>query len=118
MGFKGAIALMLKTQFGLGILSIPEALNTLGMVPGVVCVLAVAAITTWSNYVIGTFKRRHREVYGIDDAGGLMFGRIGREFFGTGICICGFHFYPEHDDAITGITPICRLDFLFRVWDG
>ena len=88
VGLKGTIALMLKTQFGLGILSIPDALNTLGLIPGVLCVLAIATVTTWSNYMIGVFKQRHREVYGIDDAGGLMFGRVGREFFGTGICIC------------------------------
>lgn len=79
---------MLKTQFGLGILSIPDILNALGLLPGVLCVLAIATITTWSNYMIGVFKQRHREVYGIDDAGGLMFGRIGKEFFSIGICIC------------------------------
>lgn len=88
MSGKGAVALMLKTQFGLGILSIPDILNALGLLPGVLCVLAIATITTWSNYMIGVFKQRHREVYGIDDAGGLMFGRIGKEFFSIGICIC------------------------------
>ncbi|CAH0000745.1 unnamed protein product [Clonostachys byssicola] len=87
VGWIGTVALMLKTQFGLGILSIPDVLNTLGMVPGVLCILVVAGITTWSNYMIGCFKLRHRQVYGIDDAGGLMFGRVGREFFSIGICI-------------------------------
>lgn len=78
---------MLKTQFGLGILSIPGVFDTLGMVPGVICVCVVAGISTWANYIIGGFKQRHPEVYGIDDAGGLMFGRIGREVFGVGVCI-------------------------------
>ena len=79
---------MLKTQFGLGVLSIPQVLSTLGFVPGIICLLFVASMGTWVNYVIGAFKRRHPEVYGIDDAGALMFGRIGREFFGIGVCIC------------------------------
>lgn len=79
---------MLKTQFGLGVLSIPQALGTLGFIPGIICLCVIACIGTWTNYVIGTFKRRHPEVYGIDDAGGLMFGRIGREAFGVGVCIC------------------------------
>ncbi|KAF5588027.1 neutral amino acid permease [Fusarium subglutinans] len=35
-----------------------------------------------NDYIVGTFKLRHREVYGIDDAGGLMFGRAGQEIFG------------------------------------
>ncbi|KAH7203127.1 transmembrane amino acid transporter protein-domain-containing protein [Fusarium redolens] len=72
---------------GLGVLSIPGVHNTLGIIPGIICICAISAITTWSNYVIGQFKLKHRNVYGIDDAGGLMFGRIGREVFGAGICI-------------------------------
>lgn len=79
---------MMKTQFGLGVLSIPDVLNTLGLIPGVICICTISGITTWSNYMIGCFKLKHRDVYGIDDAGGLMFGPIGREFFAVGICIC------------------------------
>lgn len=79
---------MMKTQIGLGVLSIPSALNTLGMVPGVICLCAIGAMSTWSDYIVGVFKLRHREVYGIDDAGGLMFGPIGREFIGGVFCLC------------------------------
>jgi amino acid permease len=79
---------MMKTQIGLGVLSIPAAFDTLGLVPGVICLLAVAVITTWSDYMVGSFKLKHREVYSIDDAGGLMFGPIGREVFGFVFCLC------------------------------
>ncbi|KAF7550750.1 hypothetical protein G7Z17_g5503 [Cylindrodendrum hubeiense] len=82
VGWLGTAGLMMKTQLGLGILSIPSAFDTLGMIPGLICLCIVAAITTWSDYIVGIFKLRHREVYGIDDAGGLMFGRIGKEIFG------------------------------------
>lgn len=84
----GTVALMMKTQFGLGVLAIPGVLDTLGMIPGIICICVIATMGTWSNYVIGTFKLNHPEVYGIDDAGALMFGRIGREVFGVGVCIC------------------------------
>ncbi|RSM01842.1 hypothetical protein CDV31_011192 [Fusarium ambrosium] len=87
VGWLGTVALMMKTQFGLGVLSIPDVLNTLGLIPGAICICIISAITTWSNYMIGCFKLKHRDVYGIDDAGGLMFGPIGREFFAVGICI-------------------------------
>lgn len=70
---------MMKTQIGLGVLSFPAVLDTLGMIPGVVSLLAVAGITTWSDYMVGVFKVNHRHVYGVDDAGQLMFGRIGKE---------------------------------------
>jgi amino acid permease len=79
---------MMKSQIGLGVLSIPSAFDTLGLVPGVICLLAVAVITTWSDYMVGVFKLKHREVYSIDDAGGLMFGPIGREVFGFVFCLC------------------------------
>ncbi|RXG42550.1 hypothetical protein VDGE_03504 [Verticillium dahliae] len=78
---------MMKTQIGLGVLSIPAAFDTLGIVPGVLVLCAISAITTWSDYIVGVFKLRHREVYSIDDAGQLMFGRIGREVMGVAFCL-------------------------------
>ncbi|CAM1505934.1 Fc.00g115710.m01.CDS01 [Cosmosporella sp. VM-42] len=82
LGWIGTVALMMKTQIGLGVLSIPAVFDTLGIVPGVICLCTIAAITTWSDYMVGVFKLRHPQVYSIGDAGQLMFGRIGRETFG------------------------------------
>ncbi|KAL4920414.1 transmembrane amino acid transporter protein-domain-containing protein [Aspergillus aurantiobrunneus] len=87
VGFIGTVILMMKTQIGLGVLAIPSALDVLGMVPGILCLLAVACITTWSEYVIGTFKLQHREVYSIDDAGGIMFGLPGRVVLSAAFCL-------------------------------
>jgi amino acid permease len=53
---------MMKTQVGLGVLSIPQAFNVLGLGPGVVCVTIIAAITTWSDYMVGVFKLNHPDV--------------------------------------------------------
>ena len=79
---------MMKTQIGLGVLSIPATFDVLGVVPGVICLCAIGAITIWSEYIVGVFKLRHREVYGIDNVGGMVFGRIGRAVFGTAFCLC------------------------------
>ncbi|KAL2209569.1 putative amino acid transporter [Sarocladium strictum] len=87
VGWIGIIGLMLKAQVGLGVLSIPAVFDVLGLIPGVICILAVGGIVTWSCYMVGVFKLRHREVYGIDDAGFLMFGPLGREVFGVFYCI-------------------------------
>lgn len=84
----GTVILMMKTQIGLGLLSVPGAFNSLGIVPGIICLLAVAIITTWSAYVIGKFKIRHRQVYSIDDAGQLIFGPVGRGVLSVGFCLC------------------------------
>lgn len=80
---------MMKTQIGLGVLSIPVAFDALGIVPGVICLCAIATITTWSNYIIGVFKLRHPAVYGIDDVGGLLMGRPGKVILGAAFLLCG-----------------------------
>ncbi|KAJ5763948.1 hypothetical protein N7533_002629 [Penicillium manginii] len=49
VGFVGTIVLMMKSQIGLGVLAIPSAFDTLGMVPGIICLLVMAVITTWSG---------------------------------------------------------------------
>ncbi|CAH0055154.1 unnamed protein product [Clonostachys solani] len=87
IGMFGTAVLMIKSQIGLGVLSIPFTLHALGMVPGVLIIIAIALMTWWSNYVIGVFKQRHPEVYSIDDAAGLMFGRIGKEVFAALFCL-------------------------------
>lgn len=79
MGWIGTAGLMVKTQLGLGVLSFPYVFDKLGMIPGVLILLAIAGITTWSDYIVGVFKLNHRHVYGVDDVGQLIFGRIGKE---------------------------------------
>ena len=69
----------MKTQIGLGVLSYPHIFDKLGMIPGVIMLLTVAGITTWSDYIVGVFKLNHRHVYSIDDVGQLLFGRVGKE---------------------------------------
>ncbi|KAF5009145.1 hypothetical protein FDECE_4589 [Fusarium decemcellulare] len=94
VGWLGTSVLMMKSQIGLGVLSIPASFDVLGLIPGVICLLVIAVLTTWSDYIVGKFKLRHPEVYGIDDAAGLMFGRVGKEVYGISyalytICIAG-----------------------------
>ena len=98
---------MMKTQIGMGVLAIPSALNVLGMVPGIICLIAMACITTWSAYVIGTFKLHHREVYSIDDAGAIMFGLPGRIVLSTGFCLCMFNSQCSR-------TTANGVDFIFN----
>lgn len=99
----------MKTQIGLGVLSIPVAFDALGVVPGVIVLIAIAAITTWSDYIIGVFKLRHREVYGIDDVGELLLGKTGRIVLGTAFCLCKFSFHL----GMPGISSSLSLAFCF-----
>lgn len=83
---------MMKTQIGLGVLSIPLNFDTLGMIPGVICLLAIGGITTWSDYIVGVFKLNHRSVYGIDDVGEKIFGKPGKIVMGTVFVLCKYDF--------------------------
>ncbi|KAH7142878.1 transmembrane amino acid transporter protein-domain-containing protein [Dactylonectria estremocensis] len=87
VGWLGTTAIMMKAQIGLGVLSMPAVFDTFGIVPGVIVLLTIAGITTWSDWMVGIFKLRHREVYGIDDVGRMLFGRIGYEVFGAMYCL-------------------------------
>lgn len=81
---------MIKTQIGLGVLSIPSVLDTLGMGPGLIVLVLIGIITTWSNYIIGVFKKNHPSVYGIDDVGQKLFGKAGKEFFAVVFVLCEY----------------------------
>ncbi|KAK8845615.1 hypothetical protein IAR55_006331 [Kwoniella newhampshirensis] len=78
LGWIRASVLELKTQIGLG----PSVLDTLGFVPGILVILAIGLIITWSDLVVGTFKLAHPEVYTIADVGFIIFGPVGREVIG------------------------------------
>ncbi|KAL4757015.1 transmembrane amino acid transporter protein-domain-containing protein [Aspergillus foveolatus] len=101
VGFFGTVILMMKTQIGLGVLAIPSALDVLGLVPGIICMVVVACITTWSGYTIGTFKLSHREMYSIDDAGAIMFGLPGRVVLSSAFCL---YYIFNSGSAILGLS--------------
>ncbi|RAH56725.1 hypothetical protein BO85DRAFT_469414 [Aspergillus piperis CBS 112811] len=101
VGFIGTVILMMKTQIGLGVLAIPSALDVLGMVPGIICLFIIYCITTWSGYIVGTFKINHRDVYSIDDAGALMFGSVGRWVLSAAFCL---YYVFTSGSAILGLS--------------
>lgn len=103
---------MIKTQIGLGVLSIPSVLDTLGMGPGLVVLLVIGGITTWSNYEIGVFKKNHPSVYGIDDVGFKLFGRAGKEFFAVVFVLCKTHAVRSYTRTLTSHS----LDLRRRCW--
>lgn len=78
----------MKTQIGLGVLAIPLVFDILGLIPGIICLLTIATITTWSDYMVGVFKLNHPEVYGIADVGTFAAGKFGYWVMATAFCLC------------------------------
>lgn len=94
----------MKTQIGLGVLSIPLNFDVLGMIPGVICLLIIGGITTWSDYMVGAFKMNHGEVYGIDDVGQLIAGKPGRYVMAAVFVLCKHCLGISESRAVSNTT--------------
>ncbi|KAF7126091.1 hypothetical protein CNMCM5793_002513 [Aspergillus hiratsukae] len=68
---------MLAGGTSLGILSLPPAVATLGIVPGAILIVGLGILTVYTGYVIGQFKQRYPYVHSMADAGEVLFGWIG-----------------------------------------
>lgn len=51
-----AAVLLTKAQIGLGVLSLPEALNVLGAFYGLLAIVVLGIFTTYGNYIVGRFS--------------------------------------------------------------
>ncbi|TIA88355.1 hypothetical protein E3P99_02639 [Wallemia hederae] len=92
-GWIRASVVMTKTQIGLGVLSIPAAMQTLGAAVGLIVLFGLALITAWSNHVSGQFKSKHPSVHSTPDTAHVLFGKgvLGTVAF-TIVSICYFLF--------------------------
>ncbi|KAF2641611.1 amino acid transporter [Massarina eburnea CBS 473.64] len=104
-----AAFIMIAETISLGILSLPSALAAVGMVPGIIMLLGLGAIATYTGYVLGQFKLAYPHVHNIADAGEILLGPVGREIGGAAqtiflIFIMGSHIltFTIAMNAITG----------------
>ena len=75
---------MIAETISLGILSLPYALSTLGLIPGLILLISLGALATYTGLIIGQFKLRHPHIHSMADAGIVLFGRLGGEILGAG----------------------------------
>lgn len=58
LGRWRACVLLITIEVGIGILSLPAALKTLGLIPGIIAILGFGALTTYCGYILVQFYRR------------------------------------------------------------
>ncbi|KAM0542877.1 hypothetical protein ACHAPJ_012600 [Fusarium lateritium] len=75
--------LMVAETVSLGILSLPKAIASLGLVPGIIILIGMGAIATYTGYIIGQYKIKHPHITSMADAGGVLLGPIGQEIVGV-----------------------------------
>lgn len=110
---------MIAETISLGILSLPSALSTLGLIPGLIILLTVGGLATQTGYIIGQFKLRHPHIHSMADAGTVLFGRIGGEILGIGqllffVFLMGSHIltFSIMMNAVTS-HAFCTILFMF-----
>ncbi|XHG03094.1 hypothetical protein AWENTII_006416 [Aspergillus wentii] len=74
--------LMIAETISLGILTLPKAMASLGFVPGLIILVGLGIIATYTGYVIAQFKWRFPHISSMSDAGYQLLGPIGRELVG------------------------------------
>ncbi|CRK13265.1 hypothetical protein BN1723_009956 [Verticillium longisporum] len=70
--WQGGIVLIAETV-SLGILSLPSVLATVGLVPGIVLILVMSALSTYSGVVLAEFRRAYPFVQNFGDAVEVIF---------------------------------------------
>lgn len=83
---------MIAETISLGILSLPSVLATVGLIPGILLIIGLGVMATYTGYVIGQFKVAYPGVHSMADAGEILFKplgmpRFGKEFLGAGSII-------------------------------
>ena len=122
MAWWQAGIIMIAETIALGILSLPSVLATIGLPAGVVLIVTLGIIATYTGYVLGQFKLAYPHVHNMADAGEVLFapwGRvasvIAREFFGAAQIIFYIFLMGSHVltwsiafNTMTG-HPVCTI---------
>jgi amino acid permease len=111
--------LMVAETISLGVLSLPAALSILGIIPGLILLVFLGILATYTGYVIGQFKIRYMHVHSMADAGEMLLGGFGRELLGFGqlffiIFIMGAHIL-SFSIAMNAITSHGTCTIVFMV---
>lgn len=70
---------MIAETISLGVLALPQALASLGFVPGILLILLLGVVALYSGYLIGQFKVAYPATQSFADCAELIAGPIGRE---------------------------------------
>ncbi|KAF2710640.1 hypothetical protein K504DRAFT_377543 [Pleomassaria siparia CBS 279.74] len=71
--------LMITEVISLGVLALPQTIAILGFVPGLLLILLLGLLATYTGYVCGQFKQKYPQVQSFADCGEMIAGPIGRE---------------------------------------
>lgn len=65
----------IHTEVGIGILSLPSVLKTLGLIPGLIAIILIGILATYTAYLYLLFWRKYRFVDNLPDALRVLGGK-------------------------------------------
>jgi hypothetical protein len=83
LGRWRACVLLITIEVGIGILSLPAALKTLGLIPGIIAILGFGVLTTYCGYILVQFYRRYPMVSNLVDCAHIINKWFGIFFAGA-----------------------------------
>lgn len=83
LGRWRACVILITIEVGIGVLSLPSALKTLGLIPGIISIIGFGALTTYCGYILVQFYRRYSEVTNLVDCALYVGGRPFEYFLGV-----------------------------------
>jgi amino acid permease len=83
LGRWRACVLLITIEVGIGILSLPAALQTLGLIPGIIAILGLGSLTTYCGYILVQFYRRYPMVTNLVDCAYIISKPFGIFFAGA-----------------------------------
>ncbi|KAJ5454010.1 uncharacterized protein N7458_004966 [Penicillium daleae] len=88
--------LMVAQTISLGILSLPAAVATLGLVPSIILIIVLGLLATWTGYMIGQMKLKYPYIITMADAGEVLAGSFGRHFMGVSQILFAIFIMASH----------------------
>ncbi|OAG11754.1 uncharacterized protein CC84DRAFT_1079957 [Paraphaeosphaeria sporulosa] len=74
LGMMRTTLIFFTNQVGIGILSLPGMLHTIGLIPGIFTIIILGVIATYTAYILIQFYRRYPSVRDIVDCAKIMGG--------------------------------------------
>jgi len=83
LGRWRACVILITIEVGIGILSLPSALKTLGLIPGIIAILGFGGLTTYCGFILLQFYRRYPMVTNLVDCALYVGGKPFEYFLGV-----------------------------------
>ncbi|KAH7127185.1 transmembrane amino acid transporter protein-domain-containing protein [Dendryphion nanum] len=83
LGRWRACVILVTIEVGIGVLSLPSALQTLGLIPGIIAIIAFGILTTYCGYILVQFYRKYPMVTNLVDCARYVGGKPFEYFLGV-----------------------------------